>query len=92
MACRNAVTPAHSVAGDEYVHTPFVRKWKPSIRGTGPAAVEYFHDFLLTGSLRPRGGVIVANHEMSAVGKDHTLLLATTREREHHNHGNLFRR
>ena len=82
---KHVVTPAHNVACDDYpAHTPFVLKSKPSIRRTGPAAVAILSlSFLLTGcASRPEVGALLANHELSAVGKDHTILVATTRDRD----------
>ena len=39
--------------------------------------------FLLAGcASRPEVGALLSNHAESAVGKDHTILVATTRERE----------
>jgi esterase/lipase superfamily enzyme len=39
--------------------------------------------FLLNGcASRPEVGALLANHEVSAGGKDHTILVATTRERD----------
>jgi len=79
------VAPAHKLACDAYLaHTPFVLKSKPSIRRAGRAAVALLSlSFLLTGcASRPEVGALLANHEMNAVGKDHTILVATTRDRD----------
>ena len=39
--------------------------------------------YLLAGcASRPEVGALLANHEMNAVGKDHTVLVATTRDRD----------
>ena len=39
--------------------------------------------FLLAGcASRPEVGALLSNHVESAVGKDHTILVATTRERD----------
>lgn len=39
--------------------------------------------FLLAGcASRPGVGALLSNHAVSAVGKDHTILVATTRERD----------
>ena len=51
---------------------------------TKPVAVTLLSlAFLLTGcASRPEVGALLANHKMSAGGRDHTILVATTRERE----------
>ena len=53
------------------------------IRRVGPVAVTLLClAFFLTGcASRPEVGALLANHEVSAGGKDHTILVATTRER-----------
>src|SRR5262249_8358371 len=57
---------------------------KPAICGTGLAAIVLLLlSLTLTGcASRPEVGALLANHEMSAGGKDHTILVATTRERD----------
>ena len=51
---------------------------------TRPVAVTLLSlAFLLTGcASRPEVGALLANHDMSAGGRDHTILVATTRERD----------
>jgi esterase/lipase superfamily enzyme len=53
-------------------------------RRTRPVAVTLLSlAFLLTGcASRPEVGALLANHEVSAGGKNHTILVATTRERD----------
>jgi len=54
------------------------------IRRAGPVAITLLSlACLLTGcASRPEVGALLANHEVSAGGKDHTILVATTRERD----------
>ena len=57
---------------------------KPATGPTGSAAVALLSlSLLLTCcASRPEVGALLANQEFSAVGKDHTILVATTRERD----------
>jgi esterase/lipase superfamily enzyme len=59
-------------------------KSKPGVCRTGPVAVAILSlSFLLMGcASRPEVGALLANHEMSMGGKDHTILVATTRDRD----------
>ena len=54
------------------------------VRQAGAVAVTLLSlAFLLAGcASRPEVGALLSNHAVSAVGKDHTILVATTRERD----------
>ena len=54
------------------------------LRQAGAVAVTLLSlAFVLAGcASRPEVGALLSNHAVSAVGKDHTILVATTRERD----------
>jgi len=81
-----SVAPAADpAASNKYLgRTRLALRSKSGIRRTGPVAAAVLSlGFLLTDcASRPEVGALLANHEMSAVGKDHTILVATTRDRD----------
>ena len=76
---------ADMAASNKYLaRTRLDPRSKLGVCRTGQVAVAILSlSFLLTGcASRPEVGALLANHEMSMGGKDHTILVATTRDRD----------
>ena len=77
--------PKYVLASAEYLaRARLDLRSKPGVCRTAPVAVAILSlSFLLTGcASRPEVGALLASHEMSMGGKDHTILVATTRDRD----------